>query len=68
MDGQRYKSKELRRKSEELALIERLVFLVLAVVLALTSVVSQLLGAHGLPPTTTGIGAGLSALGGYLRR
>jgi hypothetical protein len=68
MAGQPYKSKKLRRRSEELALIERLVFLVLAVVLALTSVISQVFGAHGLPPTSTGGGAGLSALAGYLRR
>jgi len=68
MAGQPYKSKKLRRRSEQLALIERLVFLVLAVVLALTSVISQVFGAHGLPPTSTGVGAGLSALAGYLRR
>ena len=60
--------KELKRKSEELALTERWVFLVLAVVLALASVVSPFLGAHGPFPATTGVGAGLSALAGYLRR
>lgn len=60
--------KELKRESLELALTERRVFLALAVVLTLTSVVSALFGAHGPLPTTTGVGAGLSALGGYLRR
>ncbi len=60
--------KELKRQSEELALTERRVFLVLAVVLALASVISPFLGVHGPFPTTTGVGAGLSVLGGYLRR
>jgi hypothetical protein len=60
--------KELKRKSEELALTERWVFLVLSVVLALTSVVSPFIGVHGPFPTTTGVGAGLSALAGYIRR
>lgn len=39
--------KDLKRKSEELALTERKVFLALAVLLALASVVSPFLGAHG---------------------
>jgi hypothetical protein len=60
--------KELKRKSEEFALTERWVFLVLAVVLALTSIVSPFLGVHGPFPATSGVGAGLSALAGYLRR
>lgn len=60
--------KELKRKSEELALIERWVFMCLAVVLVLASVIGPFLDAHSPFPATTGLGAGLSALGGYLRR
>jgi hypothetical protein len=61
-------SKELKRKSEELALTERWVFLVLAVVLAVASIVSPFLGMHGPFPAGSGVGAGLSAFAGYLRR
>jgi len=68
MAGQQYKSKKRRHKSEKLALVERCVFLVIAVVLALASVVSPLVGVHGMFPATEGVGAGLSMLGGYFKR
>jgi hypothetical protein len=60
--------KHLKRRSEELALTERRVFLSLAVLLALASAIDPILGLHGASSTTTGLGAGLSALGGWLRR
>lgn len=62
------KKKELRRWSEELALLERLVFLGLAVILALTSVIAPFLGVHWPVPTGSSIGAGLTALGARLRQ
>jgi hypothetical protein len=73
MPRQLYRSKkDLKRESEELALTERRValterrvLLALAALLAVTSVVGQF---FGVDPATTGIGAGLSALGGCLRR
>jgi hypothetical protein len=60
--------KELRRQSEELGLLERMVLLALTVVLAVVSVVSPLCGAHWTVPAGSGVGAGLSALGARLRR
>jgi hypothetical protein len=64
----RQTKKELKRKSKELALTERRVFLSLAVVLTAASVAGPFFGVHGPFPVTSGLGAGLSALGGYLRR
>jgi hypothetical protein len=63
-----YKSKKLRRKSEELALTERRCFLFLAMALGLVTLASPVLGLHSLLPAGTGAGTGLSALAGYLRR
>jgi hypothetical protein len=69
MSSKPYKSKkDLQRESLELTLTERRVFLFLTVVFALTTVVSPLLGVHGPLQATTGVGAGLSALVGHLRR
>ncbi len=58
---------ELQRRSEELALIERMVLLGLTVLLALITAVSPFLGAHWTVSAGSGVGAGLSALGGHLR-
>jgi hypothetical protein len=60
--------KELQRKSEELALVERRVLLGLTVILALVSAVSPFLGTHWMVSAGSGVAAGLSALGGRLRR
>jgi hypothetical protein len=60
--------KELRRRSEELALREREVLLGLTVILALTSVIASFLGVHWPVPTGSSIGAGLTALGARLRQ
>jgi hypothetical protein len=69
MSSKRYKSKkDLKRKSEELALTERRVFLSLAVVFALTTVVSPFIGVHGRFEAATGAGAGLYALVGHWKR
>lgn len=68
MAGQTYKSKKLRRKSEELALVERRCLLVLTLALGFVTLASPFFGAHGVFPAGTGAGAGLSALAGYLRR
>jgi hypothetical protein len=69
MSRQQHKSKkDLMRESEELALTERRVFLVLSVALALASVLSPVFGVHGAFPMTTGLGAALSMLSGYRRK
>jgi hypothetical protein len=69
MAGRQHKSnKELKRESRELELTERRVFLGLSVILALTTVVSPLFGAHWTVPAGAGIGAGLSAARGRFTR
>jgi hypothetical protein len=60
--------KELRRKSEELSLREREIFLRLTVLLVLSSVIATFLGVHWTVPPGVSVGAGLSALGARLRR
>lgn len=69
MAGRQHKSKkELERESLELDLTERRVFLGLSVTLTLTTVVTPFLGLHWTVPTGAGIGAGLSAMSGRLKR
>lgn len=69
MAGQQHRTKkELRRKSRELELTERRVYLSLSVVLTLATVVSPFLGAHWAVPAGSGVGAGLAALRGRLTR
>jgi hypothetical protein len=60
--------KENQRASEELALVERAVLLVLAVVLALVSAISSALGAHWTVSVGSGVAAAISALGAHSRR
>lgn len=59
---------DLHLESLELALFERRVFLVLAVVLTVVGVISPFFGAHWPFPAGAGGGAALSSMGGYLRK
>ena len=59
---------QLCRKSEELALIERMVFLGLTIVLTLGAAMSEFFGAHWTVSVGSGLAACLSALGARLHK
>lgn len=69
MAGQQHKSKkDLKREARELELTERRAYLRLSVLLTLATTVSPFLGAHWTVPAGSGVDAGLTALGGRLKR
>jgi hypothetical protein len=59
---------QLSRKSEELALVERMVLLGLTVLLALAAAISPFVGVHWTVSAGSGVAAGLSALGARWRK